>query len=163
MRLETLLIAHPPIAHDQYSWATSPLTIRGWQIYPLSTCDAGCSGLQPSPSAGWYNPDIQWLFYDFTVHTDTQVSCLFLIFRWVHPSLYEWVSVRPSDGWMDGWSVRNLFFPMLEMEKCLNENHWGRPTLTLLKVLNVLNVLKVLNVLNVLNMPIGSIAQGPLG
>ena len=53
------------------------------------------------------------------------------------------------------------------MEKFLNENHWGRPTLTLLKVLNVLNVLKVLNVLNVPNMPIGpiaqeSIAQGPI-
>jgi len=51
---------------------------------------------------------------------------------------------------------------MLEMEKSLNENHWGRPTLTLLKVLNVLNVLKVLNLLNVLNMPIGPIAQGPI-
>ena len=38
---------------------------------------------------------------------------------------------------------------MLEMEKSLNENLWGRPTLTLLKVLNVLNVLKVLDVLNV--------------
>ena len=25
-------------------------------------------------------------------------------FRWVHPSLYEVVSVRPSVGWSDGWS-----------------------------------------------------------
>ena len=42
---------------------------------------------------------------------------------------------------------------------CYNENHWGRPTLTLLQVLNVLNVLKVLNVLN---MPIGPMAQRPI-
>ena len=48
---------------------------------------------------------------------------------------------------------------MLEMENFPNENHWGRPTLTLLKVLNVLNVLKVLNLLK---MPIGPIAQGPI-
>ena len=26
-------------------------------------------------------------------------------FRWVHPSLYEGVSVRRSDGGSDGWSV----------------------------------------------------------
>ena len=62
---------------------------------------------------------------------------------------------------MDGPSV-TCFFQMLIMESFLNENHWGRPTLTLLKVLNVLNVLKALNVLNVLNMPIGPIAQGPI-
>ena len=43
------------------------------------------------------------------------------LFRWVHPSLYEGVSVRP----MDGPSVRNLFFLMLEMENFLNENHWA--------------------------------------
>ena len=42
---------------------------------------------------------------------------------------------------------------MLAMENFPNENHWGRPTLTLLKVLKVLNVL---------NMPIGPIAQGPI-
>ena len=58
--------------------------------------------------------------------------------------------VCPSVGWSDRPSVRP------------NENHWGRPTLTLLKVLNVLNVLKVLNVLNVLNMPIGPMAQRPI-
>ena len=52
--------------------------------------------------------------------------------------------------------IVNCYFLMLEMEKSLNENHWGRPTLTLLKVLNVLNVLKVLNT------PIGPIAQGPI-
>ena len=51
---------------------------------------------------------------------------------------------------------------MLEMENFLNKNHWGRPTLTLLKMLNMLNVLKVLSVLNVLNMPIGPVAQGPI-
>ena len=27
------------------------------------------------------------------------------LFRWVHPSLYEGVSVRPSVGWSVGWSV----------------------------------------------------------
>ena len=70
------------------------------------------------------------------------------VFRWVHPSLYEGVSVRPSDGPSDGWMVTR-FFPD-------NRNHWGRPTLTLLKVLNMLKVL------NVLNMPIGPIAQGPI-
>ena len=48
------------------------------------------------------------------------------------------------------------------MENFPNENHWGRPILTLLKVLNVQNVLKVLNVLNVVDMPIGPIAQRPI-
>ena len=71
------------------------------------------------------------------------------IFRWVHPSLYEGVSVRRMDGPSDGPSDGNLFFFLV------NRNHWGRPTLTLL------NVLKVLNVLNVLNMPIRPIAQNP--
>ena len=41
----------------------------------------------------------------------SRLRCLH-IFRWVHPSLYEGVSVRPSDGWMDGpsdgWMVRRM-------------------------------------------------------
>ena len=81
----------------------------------------------------------------------------FCLFRWVHPSLYEGVSVR----WMVGRSV-TCFFQMPIMDNFLYENHWGSLTLTLLNVLNVLNVLKVLNVLNLLNMPIGPIAQGPI-
>ena len=36
------------------------------------------------------------------------------------------------------------------MSRSLYENHWGSPTLTLLKVLGVLGMLYVLNVLNVL-------------
>ena len=74
-------------------------------------------------------------------------------------------SVGPSVCRSDGPSIRRMvtcYFQMLEMEKSLNENHWGRPSLTLLKVPNVLNVLKVLNLLNVLNMPIGPIVQGPI-
>ena len=68
-------------------------------------------------------------------------------------------SVGPSVGPSVRPSVRNLFFSDAKNEHFLYENHWGSPTLTLLKVLNVLNVLKVLNVLN---MPIRPITQGPI-
>merc|ERR1739838_373349 len=82
-------------------------------------------------------------------------SLLFAAF--LDGSTHLYMSECPSVGPSVGRSVRpsvTCYFQMLEMEKSLNENHWGRPTLTLLKVLNVQNVLKVLNVLNVLNMPI---------
>ena len=118
-----------------------------WEVLPTS---------RPGASNGQQFPCPAVLFFLF-------------VFRWVHPSLYEGVSVRrsvrrsvrPSVRPSVGWSV-TCYFQMLEMDNFYNENHWGRPTLTLLQVLNVLNVLKVLNVLNVLNMPIGPMAQRPI-
>ena len=51
-------------------------------------------------------------------------------------------------SWMDGLSVRNLFFSLMpKMDNFLHENHWGSRSL-----LNVINVLNVLNVHNVLKM-----------
>ena len=68
-------------------------------------------------------------------------------------------TVRPSVGPSVGPSDGNLLFSNAWNRKI---SHWGRPTLTLVKVLNVLDVLKVLNLLNMLNMPIGPIAQRPI-
>ena len=74
-------------------------------------------------------------------------------------STHIYMRVCPSVWWMDGWSVRNLFFQMIIMESFLNKNPWGRPTLTLLNVLDVLNVLKVLNVLNFLKMDVKKVKK----
>ena len=74
------------------------------------------------------------------------------VFRCVLASLYEVVSVCPSDGPSDGWMFGNP-----KMNGFLYENHWGGPFLTLL------NVLGVLTVLNVLYMPMDASLHWPGG
>ena len=59
-------------------------------------------------------------------------------------SSHLYIRLCPSDGWMDGPSVRpsvrNPF--MLKMGSFHHENHWDSPTLTLVNVFGMLGVLK---------------------
>ena len=64
----------------------------------------------------------------FSAGTSRKFEDNFDIFRWVHPSLYEGVSVRRSVGRMVGRSVCNLFFfRMPKMDNFLYKNHCGSP------------------------------------
>ena len=72
----------------------------------------------------------KFALHAISIAKQNNAMSVYPLFRWVHPSLYEVVSVCPSVRRSVRWSVRpsvrplvrNLFFQMLEMGNFPNEN-----------------------------------------